>query len=102
MSESSKKINPELAPLTVGHGRKLFDQSKEIAVVLDQLKPLLALVEEREVEPQNDPVLQIVELLTSILTAQQKQDQHQKLLDRKLDFIIAHLTAAGQFSGSNE
>jgi hypothetical protein len=35
--ESSLKANPDLAPLTAGRGRKLFDQNKGIAVLLDQL-----------------------------------------------------------------
>jgi len=78
----------------------LFDQGKAIATVLDQLKPLLVLTEEQEAEPENDPVLKIVDLLTSISTAQQEQAQHQRMLDRKLDFLIERLTASEQFAGS--
>jgi hypothetical protein len=101
MSESMK-TNPDLAPLTVAHGRKLFDQTKGIAASLDQLQPLLALIEEKGAEPTVDPIVQIVELLTTIVTAQQRQDQHQQILSKKLDFVIARLTASGQFSGSAE
>jgi len=102
MSGSSEKPSPDLAPLTVAHGRKLFDQGKAIATLLDQLKPLLALTEEREAEPEHDPVLKIVDLLTSISTAQQEQAQHQRILDRKLDFLIERLTASEQFGGSTD
>jgi|Deesub1362B_J571_1020462.scaffolds.fasta_scaffold47058_1 hypothetical protein len=102
MSGSSERPNPDLVPLTVAHGRKLFDQGKAIATVLDQLKPLLALTEDQQAEPENDPVLQIVELLTSISTAQQGQAQHQRILDRKLDFLIERLTASEQFGGSTD
>jgi hypothetical protein len=45
-------------------------------------------------------VLKIVDLLTSISTGQQEQAQLQRILDRKLDFLIAHLTENGQFVGS--
>ena len=55
MDESSKKANPDLAPLTVGHGRKLFDQNKEIATLLGQMQPLLALIEKEGVEPTDNP-----------------------------------------------
>lgn len=102
MSGSSERPNSDLAPLTIAHGRKLFDQGKAIATLLDQLKPLLVLTEEQEAEPENDPVLKIVDLLTSISTAQQEQAQLQRILDRKLDFLIAHLTESGQFVGSTD
>ncbi|RTL62431.1 MAG: hypothetical protein EKK42_31750 [Pseudonocardiaceae bacterium] len=102
MSVSSERPNPDLAPLTIAHGRKLFDQGKAIATLLDQLKPLLVLMEEQEAEPDNDPVLKIVELLTNISTAQQKQSQYQQIMDRKLDFLIAHLTTDEQFNDSTE
>src|SRR5215469_12998228 len=102
MSESSMKTNPDLAPLTVAHGRKLFDQGKAVATLLDQLKPLLALTEEKEADPEHDPVFKIVELLTNISAAQQRQSQHQQILDRKLDFLIARLSAGEQFSDSTE
>jgi len=98
----SKKANPDLEPLTVGHGRKLFDQNKTIATLLEQLRPLLVLIEEKNAEPEDDPIAKIVELLTTISMAQQRQDQHQQILGKKLDFVIGHLTAAGQFSGSAE
>jgi hypothetical protein len=102
MNEGSKKANPDLAPLTVAHGRKLFEQTKGIATLLDQMQPLLALIEEKGAEPENDPIAKMVELLTTIVTMQQRQDQHQQILGKKLDFVIAHLTTAGQFSGSAE
>jgi len=100
MSESIVKANPDLAALTVGHGRKLFDQNKEIATLLGQLHPLLALIEEKDAEPEGDPIAKIVELLTTIVTTQQRQDQHQQIISKKLDFVIGHLTANGQFNGS--
>jgi hypothetical protein len=102
MSESSEKSNPDLAALTVGHGRKLFDQNKEIATLLGRMQPLLALIEQKDAEPERDPIAKIVELLTTIVTTQQRQDQHQQILGKKLDFVIGHLTASGQFSGSVE
>jgi hypothetical protein len=98
----SKKANPDLEPLTVGHGRKLFDQNKTIATLLEQLRPLLVLIEEKDAEPEGDPIAKIVELLTTISMAQQRQDQRQQVLSRKLDFIIVRLNAAEQFSGSTE
>jgi len=101
MSESLK-TNPDLAPLTVGHGRKLFDQNKEIATLLGQMQPLLGLIEEKGAESEYDPIAQIVDLLTAIVTTQQRQDQHQQILGKNLDFVIARLTSAGQFSGSAE
>jgi hypothetical protein len=102
MDESCKKANPDLAPLTVAHGRKLFDQNKVIATSLDQLQPLLALMEEKDAEPTGDPIAKIIELLTNIVTTQQRQDQHQQILGKKLDFVIARLTASAQFSDSDE
>lgn len=100
MSESTP-ANPDMEPMTIAHGRKLFEQSRGIAALLDQLRPLLTLIEEKDPGIADEPIAKIVELLTCISTAQQKQDQFQ-ILDRKLDFIIVHLTAGEQFSGSLE
>jgi hypothetical protein len=102
MNESSKKANPDRAPLTVAHGRKLFDQNKEIATLLGKMQPLLTLIEEKGEEPEDDPIAKIVELLATIVVAQQRQDQHQQILGKKLDFVIARLTASAQFSDSDE
>ena len=102
METTDERKHETRAGPRAAHGRKLFDQNKGIAASLDQLQPLLALIEEKGEEPEGDPIAQILDLLTTLVTTQQRQDQHQQVLSRKLDFIIARLNAAGQFSGSTE
>ena len=99
MSESANKTNPNLAPLTVGHGQKLYDQSKAIAATVEQLKPLLGLLEESQ-ESEPNSITQIVELLTMISEMQKMQVEHQERLDHKLDFIIAYLSGDAPSAGS--
>lgn len=99
MSESANKTNPNLDPLTVGHGQKLYDQSKAIEASVEQLKPLLGLLDESQ-ESEIDPITQIVELLTMISETQKMQAERQERLDHKLDFIIANLSDAEPSAGS--
>jgi hypothetical protein len=38
------------------------------------MQPLLALIEEKDAGPAGDPIAKIIELLTTIVTTQQRQD----------------------------
>ncbi len=102
MTHEKDISNPDLAPLTVGHGRKLFEQGKAITDQLTQLMPLIQFSTPDPAEANNDPIDQIVALLTSIATAQELQAQRQELLDQKLDFLIARFAANEPYANSVE
>ena len=99
MEQTSKKRDPDLAPMSVGHGRKIYDQSRTITALVEKLHPLLALIEEEEMAPESDPISMIVRGLTEICKEQQAQREEQKSLHRKVDSIAARLGAAGPFTG---
>lgn len=79
--------NAQTEPLTVAHGRKIFDQSKEIANKLDALEPLLALLDPRDSAETEDPVRQIGVFLESLAVQSQRQTDLLKRLDSKLDYL---------------
>lgn len=100
MTNEREISNPDLAPLTVGHGRRLFEQGKAITEQLTQLMPLIQLSGPDPAQVTSDPIDQIVALLTSITNAQELQAQRQELLDQKLDFLIARFAANEPYANS--
>jgi len=76
-------------PLTVAHGRKIYDQSKQIAETLERLTARVQLLDQPEGDNQEDPIAQIVGFLDRL--AAQSQDQMILLeqIDAKLDILVA-------------
>jgi len=88
-------------PMSVGHGKTLFDQNREIGQKVDKLLPLLSLLEDRQTEgadsdPANDPVSLILDLLERVLEAQATQATVLADLDRKLSLVLEKLPAPGR------
>jgi len=75
------------APLTVAHGRKLYDLSKGNAELLQQLLPLLELLDPKEIDPEQDPLAQIISLLEGIAARQAETLAIVRSIDHKLDLI---------------
>jgi hypothetical protein len=88
MASTQQNPTETTLPLTIEHGRKIFDQGKAIAADIQTLKPLLELLNEA-VPPTNDPILRIVELLETMLETQIRQDNDIALANEKLDIILA-------------
>jgi len=85
--ESSRKIESNHT-LTLSHGKQLFDQGKTIATKIELLQPLLALLDETEIDPETDPIAKIVEILESISIGQQTLNAALADCSQKLDFLI--------------
>jgi len=100
MASETSTVALDNAPLTIAHGRKLFDQGKTIAATLDRIAPLLEAMDKVSSEETQDPALKIVELLTTIVDAQQLFAQRQEFIDQKLDFLISQLVGAEPFGNS--
>lgn len=94
MPTTEKKIEPTSA-LTVAHGRKIFDQSKQISEKIDQLAPLLALLDQPESEGEEDPIAQIVAFLETLANQSQEQTVLLENIDSKLDILLGGAHDAG-------
>lgn len=90
MSGSSEKTNPDLGPLTIGHGRRLFDQSKAISAQLKELTPLLGLLEQATPDADQDPILQIMRFLEALADHTQHQAALLQDIDGKLEYLLAN------------
>ena len=88
-----RQDNPDLRPLTVAHGKKLFAKSTSIAEQVDQLKPLLSLLQPEESGDQ-DPVQQITALLENLTAHVTHQTTQIQLLGVKIDALFDVLSAS--------
>lgn len=83
--------SPDHRPLTVGHGKKLFAKSTSISEQIDQLKPLLALLQPEEAFDQ-EPVHQITLLLENLVLRSQHQMDELQTIHSKLDALLEVLS----------
>ena len=86
----NSESNSELQPLTVGHGRALFEKSKEIEQQVSRLAPLLALLERPEPAEDQDPIIGILKFLESLATLSQHQSTTLAEIDSRLDFLLTN------------
>jgi hypothetical protein len=96
MNATDPKSNPDLQPLTVHHGRKLYDQSKEISQQLTSLAPLLALLDQSNPAEGHDPIESILSLLEALATMAQHQTATLAEIDAKLDILLANSNIEGR------
>lgn len=88
MNEESKS-NPERQPLTVAHGKKLYEQGTQISRQVVQLAPLLALLEPAT-PTEDDPISQILHYLETLATIAQHQALALTEIDAKLNALIVN------------
>jgi hypothetical protein len=89
---NSSQPNPDLdrRPLTVSHGKKLYDQSKAISAQLKELTPLLGLLDEAEQDQDQDPIAHILRLLETLADQGQRQTELLQEIDAKLEFLLGN------------
>ena len=95
MSATIPKSNPDLQPLTIHHGRKLYDQSKDISQQLTKLVPLLALLDQVNPAEDQDPIGNIMKFLESLATISHHQAAMLAEIDAKLDALLANSNIEG-------
>jgi hypothetical protein len=88
---SSSEQKPDLdRPLTIGHGKKLYDQSKAISGQVEALAPLLKLLDQASSsESDQDPIVQIIRLLETLTDHSQRHTALLQAIDGKLNFLLA-------------
>ncbi|MDA9530041.1 hypothetical protein ACM42_16740 [Bradyrhizobium sp. CCBAU 25338] len=90
MNQPQNERNQDQRPLTVAHGRKLFDQSKAIADQLDRLSPLLGLLEPEASNADQDPISRTLKFLEALADHSQRQTDLLQEIDSKLEFLLAN------------
>lgn len=86
----SRITESDLQALTIGHGRKLYSQSEEIKAQLNQLMPLLGLLEAPTGEEGADPILTIVKFLETLQAQCQQMTEALQKIDAKLTRLLAN------------
>lgn len=89
MNPSQPKPDPDRQPLTVGHGKKLYDQSRAISAQLKELTPLLTLLEQATPDTDQDPITQITRFLEILADHSQRHAELLQGIDEKLQFLLA-------------
>lgn len=87
------KDNTDLQPMTIGHGRKLFAKSAAIVEQIDQLKPLLTLLQNPQEVSDEDPINQITGLMEKLVTHSRFQSEELQVISSKLDSLLEILSA---------
>jgi hypothetical protein len=91
--DNSRKPNGSQA-MTVGHGRRLFEQTKAIGKQIEEIKQLL---EPPELQASgSDPITQITTLLENIAIQNSHQLAEMQILNAKLDAVLSALDIAGR------
>lgn len=86
-----KAPNPaDTRPMTVGHGRWLHNQQKEIEAKLDLLMPLLRLLEVPVLEEGADPIEAILRLLDTLSVQGTQVVTYLDEIDAKLVLLLAN------------
>lgn len=81
---------PDTGPMTVEHGRRIFNKTKEIIQLLGQLMPLLKLMEPPVVEEGADPIDAILRLLESLSVQGSQAITCLDEIDAKLDLLLSN------------
>jgi len=90
MNAPSPKSNPDQHPLSIAHGRKLYDQTKTISEQVSKLTPLLGLLDQTEPERDQDPITHILRLLETLADQGQRQAEQLQEIDAKLEFLLGN------------
>ncbi|WP_316168225.1 MULTISPECIES: hypothetical protein [unclassified Bradyrhizobium] len=90
MNPSQPKPDPDRQPLTVGHGKKLYDQSRAISAQVKELVPLLTLLEHATPDTEQDPIAQITRFLEILADHSQRHTELLQGIDEKLNFLLAN------------
>ena len=88
MNAPSPKSNPDQNPMSIAHGRKLFDQSKTISEQVRLLTPLLGLLDQTVPASDQDPIAQILKLLETLADQGQRHTELLQDVDAKLEFLL--------------
>ena len=99
-SDPISSAAPDERPLTIAHGRRLFEQASAINHKMDALQPFFQLLEAAPSSTEQDPIAVLVQLLEMISDTQARHDEAIFDMGRKLDAIIEMLAAAGHCSSS--
>ncbi|MDA9452326.1 hypothetical protein [Bradyrhizobium sp. CCBAU 21360] len=75
--------------MTVGHGRRLFEQAKAIGEQVEVIRQLLDPTELQSSEP--DPIAQITTLLENIAIQNSHQLAEMQIINAKLDAVMSAL-----------
>ncbi len=91
MSERKNRFDSDM-PASVAHARELFEQTEKISAQLEQLMPLLALLQMTELKNDDDPIARIVQLLEEISAQQHSLTAVTQQCDQKLMYLVDLLT----------
>ena len=94
MNAPSPKSNPDQSPMSIAHGRKLFDQSKAIGEQVSLLTPLLGLLDQTIPDPDQDPIAQILKLLETLADQGQRHIELLQDVDAKLEFFLRNMNTS--------
>jgi hypothetical protein len=75
--------------MTVGQGKKIYAKLNSLSKQIDQLQPLLALLQIPEVEADQDPIQFILQYLQNLLAQGQHQIGQLEMINSKLDPLLA-------------
>ena len=94
MESAKPKSSTVSEPLTIEHGRQLFNQGREISEKLTTLSPLLTLLETPESSEGEDPIALILQFLESSALREEQQTALLQTVNAKLDALLnLHATA---------
>ena len=95
MNVPPPKSDPDRSPMSIAHGRKIFDQSKAISEQVSQLTPLLGLLDQTSQDGDQDPIVHILRLLETLADQGQRQTELLQEIDSKLEFLLGN-TSPGE------
>ena len=88
MEHSKTQLN-DRQPMTVGHGKRLWEQAKHMSAQIEELK--LALLEPADPSTARDPIAEIMALLQNLTIQGQHQLAEMQAVSAKLDTVVAAL-----------
>lgn len=89
MSATNPRSNLECEPLTIAHGKRLYEQAQKISEQIGQLTPLLSLLEPPDRPPEQDPIGHILRYLEALVTLAEHQTARIAEIDAKLNVLIS-------------
>jgi len=84
-----KKDLPDLRPMTVDQGEKIHAKLIFLSNQIEQLQPLLALLQAPEVAADQDPIAYILQHLQNLAVQGQRQMEELQTINSKLDLLHA-------------
>ncbi|WP_431017240.1 hypothetical protein [Bradyrhizobium pachyrhizi] len=86
MEHSKTQLNK---PMTIGHGKRLYEQAKHMSTQLEELK--LALLEPADSTTSRDPIAEITALLRNLTVQGQHQLAEMQTISAKLNAVLRAL-----------